>query len=113
MKYCPKCRSEYHDEVDKCADCLLPLTDTLPPKREIEWDELAVIYHTDSPYLAQLLRIELHENNIITYLENEYFGSMMPIPSIADVQIAVHPEDEEKARKIVEEFEAPRSEEND
>lgn len=110
MKYCPKCRSEYHDEIDKCADCLLPLTETPPPETEIDWDELATVYRTDSPYLAQLARIELHENNIITYMENENFGSLMPIPGVADMEIAVHPEDEEKARRIIREFEAEKPE---
>ncbi|MBU8933034.1 MAG: hypothetical protein KOO62_03410 [candidate division Zixibacteria bacterium] len=30
MPFCPKCRCEYHDEIDVCADCQVKLVPTLP-----------------------------------------------------------------------------------
>jgi len=30
MKYCPQCRGEFQDWVEKCPDCKVKLVDTLP-----------------------------------------------------------------------------------
>jgi hypothetical protein len=33
MKYCPECRSEFQDWVEKCVDCGADLVDTPPPPK--------------------------------------------------------------------------------
>jgi len=42
MKYCPNCRGEYQDWVEKCIDCGSTLTDTRPLLPEPETEDALV-----------------------------------------------------------------------
>ena len=35
MAWCPKCRTEYQEGIEKCADCGSDLVDELPEEEEI------------------------------------------------------------------------------
>lgn len=40
MKYCPECKCEFRDGFDTCADCNIPLVETLPPQEKNSfWDK--------------------------------------------------------------------------
>lgn len=104
MKYCPKCHSEFEKDVNMCVDCSLSLVNEKPDEEQITWQDLVVVYETDNAQMAELARIELHQNDIITFIENENFGSLVPLPIIADIEVAVRPQDEEKAKEILSVF---------
>lgn len=43
MSYCPKCRSEYADTVEKCIDCLIPLRrGRRPVNVDVELEDLLI-----------------------------------------------------------------------
>jgi len=42
MPWCPKCRTEYQEGIDKCADCGSDLVDELPEEEEVVGEEFAV-----------------------------------------------------------------------
>ena len=100
MKYCPKCRGEFEDYVKICPDCNEPLIDNKPEEEEWNWEDLKVVYTTDNPQIAEMIKIELENAGIKVFVENENFATMMPLPAVGDIEIAVKPEDEEKARRI-------------
>ena len=39
MAYCPKCRLEYHPEVEYCTDCSADLVEILPPEIPEDYDD--------------------------------------------------------------------------
>ena len=39
MAWCPKCRNEYREGIEECADCHVPLVEELPPEEEDSGNE--------------------------------------------------------------------------
>jgi hypothetical protein len=78
VRYFPKCRTEYRDGFDACADCQVPLVDELlpePPKEYINYKELLNTYnHADIAFLKSLL--DSHKINY--YIKGEDFVRLNP-----------------------------------
>lgn len=41
MSFCPRCRSEFRQGVEVCAECGVGLVEELPPEPELVWDSRA------------------------------------------------------------------------
>ena len=86
MQYCPKCRAEYRDDVDVCADCEVNLISELPPEipeeyEDVEWVEL----HTFPGTLYAQMAVEmLNREGIPAYSQSLFGGSGMIVSGGAD-----------------------------
>lgn len=51
MQFCPNCKTEYTDEAELCAECGIPLVDTLPEPAPMDTcDECGADIEIDSDY---------------------------------------------------------------
>lgn len=107
MKYCPKCRTEYRDEISACADCGAGLT-SLPPPQEperpaVENTQVFSAVYVDEAYFVRSL---LESAGLHPSMTDEYTVSVNPFFSnaIGNIKIFV-PEDEAlDAKLIVDEY---------
>jgi hypothetical protein len=125
MQYCPKCRSEYQDWVEKCVDCNVKLVDTKPEAVP----ESNVITKGKRSYLKQPLvpvgsftnTIEAQFNKGI--LESEGIDSIIANPDVliayqpdasssSNLSLLVRESDAEKAREILNSIDKDISEED-
>ncbi len=128
MPYCPKCRAEYRDGFDKCADCGTELVEELHEEKEDSGDELRA--HPEHRALKSEVVLETFTNPIefmyvaslldemeIPYLIRKGKGDIMEdIYTLAakfEKTIYVEDADFEKAEEILLSAEAYKLEEYD
>jgi hypothetical protein len=114
MRYCPKCRAEYQDRVEKCLDCGASLVDTRPESIP----ESKVITKGNRSYFKQpLVPVGSFENNIEAQLnkgilESEGIDSIIANPDVliayqpdasssSNLSLLVRESEAEKAREIL------------
>ncbi len=78
MPYCPKCRCEYREEIDVCADCGVDLVDECPPEidedhQDAEWVELQAFPGT--LYAGMAVEI-LQREGIPAYTQSRFGGGI-------------------------------------
>jgi hypothetical protein len=69
--FCPNCKAEYIDGISECADCHVPLVQTLPDERQgkaVEWEPLV-----SSPNMGDLALIKslLQSEGILYWVQGE------------------------------------------
>tara|TARA_B100000029_G_scaffold516721_1_gene633247 strand:+ start:4252 stop:4566 length:315 start_codon:yes stop_codon:yes gene_type:complete len=70
--FCPKCESEFHNNVTKCEDCNLLLVNNLPDLDPIKWK----VVKEFSGYLpAEMAKITLLENNIPAFVKGDFLST--------------------------------------
>jgi len=77
MRYCPKCRGEYQDWVEKCLDCGVKLVDTLPEYNpEEETGEPEVIELGGESYTSEpLVKIAEYDDSINAQFSKDVLDS--------------------------------------
>lgn len=97
--HCPKCGVEFVEGVTTCADCGIELTPATEAKY-VEW--VTVLAHRDYG------RIGLAESILqaaeITYVTEGLYAFLAQL--FEPMLVRVHAEDEERARKVLEELPA-------
>ena len=107
MPYCARCRSEYKEGVQVCADCGEPLTDELPNTGEVEIDETrertAVAFEARNELEAQSISHVLEQANIKHFVGATLAQSVYPmsIGHLDRIQIRVLERDLEAARAAI------------
>jgi len=75
MKYCHSCRYEFHDEVDECPDCGIPLREDPPAPekyKEVEW---VMLRQLPNPIYAEMIKEVLDNEGIPNYLSFDFMSS--------------------------------------
>lgn len=109
MKYCPKCKYSFEDEVKICPDCNEELVDNIPEKHEVEiqWKILAKL---NSSVMADMLKEALEENDIVCLEKSDMFHSAFAIEATGmaggDTEIFVPGDKFEKAKNILKQINA-------
>ena len=115
--FCPKCRAEYREGFTECSDCKVPLVSELPPEPEPEIEdeetvESVTVLTTGNPMIVALAKSLLDDAKIPYFVKGEmlqemfYPGRIIGFnPIIGPVQIRVLKDDEEVARKVLEDLE--------
>jgi len=107
---CPRCSTEYDQDVTRCPDCDLDLLDdtALPERDEPEWVELVTVLETADPSLMMVTKSLLDAEGVPSFVEGvgayealgagRVAGADMPM---GPGRLRVHPEHEEAARELL------------
>lgn len=106
--YCPKCRTEYLENITECADCHVHLVDKLPeetPLEKIKWVALRVL---PGEVYAEMVEEILSRLNIPHFTKSDWTTSAFNISSAnlvgAKVTIFVPEENQEEAAQILDDI---------
>lgn len=110
--FCPQCRTEYREGFASCADCRVPLVDTLPPEPTLEYVQLVTVFSTGHEGLIALARSILDGAGIPYSLKGEALQDFFALgrlgsgfnPVIGAVEVQVNKDDEVSARKLLSEL---------
>lgn len=97
-KFCPKCGSEFKNQVEKCPDDNAKLKDH-PPK--LEQLELLDIYAARDSLEADYLTGTLRQNNIEANQERRGLMSQITPYEEAHHIVSVHPKNFKKAKEMI------------
>ncbi|MHB8104895.1 MAG: putative signal transducing protein, partial [Dehalococcoidales bacterium] len=112
MKYCPKCRGEFQDWVEKCVDCKVELVDALPiitdaenidPGLESPTDPLVTIAIYNTAVDANLVKEIMESEGIpeVVVNEIEHTSNWIASQAIGGVHLLVRESDVGEAVEIV------------
>ena len=106
--YCPKCRSEYREGFDTCADCQVALVAELPPEPEGEYADLVTVLNAADEVEVSLATSLLETAQIRHLAKGEGLQDLFGIgrvggfnAMVGPVEIQVLPEDAHAARKVL------------
>ena len=101
MPHCIRCRIEYQDGFQRCAECGDSLHNGAPlsePPREVEWVRLASLQHDAE---GEMLQEVLEKSGISTMLKRDVFASAF---GSQGTSLFVDASQLERAREIQEEI---------
>lgn len=105
MPFCPICRSEYEQGIEKCTDCDFPLVESLPPENaDAEPDaSLVEVYKAAGDKEALIIKGLLESEGIMCSLSSDIPHTVVPlnIDGLGAVRITVLKEDAERAREMI------------
>ena len=106
--YCPKCRTQYIDDVKECFDCNISLVDDLPdetPLEKIKWVALPVL---SGEIYADMVEEVLSNLDIPHFTKSDWATSAFNISSSSlvgsKVTIFVPEENRDEATRILEDL---------
>jgi hypothetical protein len=80
--YCPICKSEYREGFFKCADCNVPLVESLPPEEPTpEYVDLQEIMTSLNPGEIEMVKSLLDANNISCVIDGQNFVGFGNMPA--------------------------------
>lgn len=100
--FCPRCRSEYREGFDHCADCDTELVMALPPAPRPEYVPFEQVLATFNPGDIALIKSLLDAEQIRYYFLGEHFGYVQPLADPARLMVAQ--DQAEMAREILADF---------
>jgi len=108
MPFCPVCRNEYEQGIDKCFDCGVNLVESLPPENveAVPNAPLVEIYEAAGDKEAFIIKSLLESESIMCSLSSDIPHTVMPfnIDGLGAVRIAVLEADAERARQIIADY---------
>jgi hypothetical protein len=92
--FCPKCKAEYREGVITCADCGVPLVDSLPGEPEHRDIEFVDIVRTFSPQDIAIIKSILDGSGIEYYIQGDHTINVRPFADPAIVYVVKEQADE-------------------
>ena len=86
-RYCPKCRGEYQDWVQKCRDCGAELVQELPPEQGKEFIEYEEVFSTFNPGDIAFIKSILDGEEITYFFQGEHFNYVRPLVEPASLLV--------------------------
>ena len=106
--YCPECHSEYRNGIEECADCKVPLVHKLMDDSQEENDRNVELQYMDLvTVLVGNASIIAIAKSLLTDAKIYYFakGEHVFVPGYSrSVQMQVRKQDEDEAKKLLEEL---------
>ena len=108
--HCPRCRTEYEQDVTRCPVCDVALSEDPPPPGhdEPEWVDLVTVLETGDPSLLMVAKSLLDVEKLPSFVEGEGIYEGLGAGRIAESdlpmgpgKLRVHPEDAQAARELL------------
>ena len=96
--FCPKCRTEYREGFNVCADCDSDLVEELPPEEAPEFTEYVEVLGTYNPADVALIKSILDAEKITYYFNAEHF---MYVPLGETLRLMVKKDQAKKAKQVL------------
>ena len=106
MPFCPECRSEYQDFVDRCADCEVALVAELPPEETetTRWCEFIDVYAVNDFLEAEAIKVLLEREELTIFVKDMHISALpMSVGSNAQYIIEVEQQHVLKALALIDE----------
>jgi len=101
--FCPKCKCEYREGFDFCADCKIQLVEELPSEKfvseEFEYIELITIAETSDICIIPIVKSILDYGEIKYFIKGEKIRSLAVLNNIMEIQVAL--EDAQNAKDLL------------
>ena len=107
MPFCPACRTEYREGIERCPECGTALVVELPPEPEAAWDptEWVTIEELGDEVEARILEGFLLEHDLpVRVLSRHDHGFPATLGELSTVEVQVPAEDLERAIAVLEEL---------
>ena len=106
--YCPKCRTQYIENIKECSDCKIPLVDKLPKETPLEKIKWVALTPLAGEIYAEMVEEVLQNLEIPNFTKSDWATSAFNISSAnlvgAKVTIFVPEEHRDEAEKLIEEL---------
>lgn len=105
MPYCPRCRSEYEPSVSVCAECGVPLVESLPEEesRTGSDERLVAVWTGQGEMEAQVVRSILEASGIDCMISGESLRLThgLTIDGLGQARVLVRESDLDRAREAM------------
>ncbi len=103
--FCPKCKTEYRPGFTRCADCGLPLVDTLPEERDetpgVPYENVELVQVLQTRDRSDMLSIKM----VLDSEGVEYLMQGESLPVLRDpVVLLVKAEDAARVKELLKEI---------
>ncbi len=71
--YCPKCRTQYIENIKECSDCKVPLVNELPEEKPIEKVNWVALPPVKGNIYADMVEEVLQKRNIPHFTKSDWF----------------------------------------
>lgn len=115
--FCPECKLEYREGHERCADCNVPLVESLPPEEEGDPAplDLVTVFEAGDPGVLAMAHSMLDEQNIPYLTLGEGLQDLFGLGRIGTgfniltgpAQIQVEAGREEEVRALLAQLEVP------
>jgi len=106
--YCPKCHTQYVEDVKECFDCKIPLIDELPDEKPIEKVKWVALPPVKGDIYADMVEEVLQKRNIPHFTKSDWFTTAYQLSGAnylgARSVIFVPEENHDEAAQIAEEM---------
>ncbi|MCD6180957.1 MAG: DUF2007 domain-containing protein [Candidatus Cloacimonetes bacterium] len=100
--FCPKCRSEFKQGIDRCPDCGVMLVAALEPLEQYETGNFLTVYQTSNPGMMSIAKSLLENAGIYFATKGEAFEEIF---KSGTVELQVLLEDAEPATELLKDLE--------
>jgi len=106
--YCPKCRTQYIENIKECSDCQVPLVEKLPEETPLEKIKWVALTPLAGEVYAEMVEEVLQKMDIPNFTKSDWATSAFNISSAnlvgAKVTIFVPEENHDDAAQLIEEL---------
>lgn len=107
MPFCPNCRYEYIDGVEKCPDCDADLVAELPPEAKDTYsnEEMEPVFATKDRAESEIVKGVLESAGILSWNKRDYIKVLdgLTVVPLAQETTMVLASQADEARKVIEE----------